>query len=99
MIRHGTQWVHSNKCNLLKSENLAHIYWTKGRRFKRRKGAKPLAGGYYFESNRVLNMYKKHLITIEEFYKMQSLQEIEDARAKNKSRKNKRYAKAKSSKN
>ena len=93
------QWVHSNKCNLLNSKNLSFIYWKKGNRFKRRVGAKPLAGGYYFESTRKLRAYERHLISINDFYQMQALQSIEEAKRNNKKKAKQSNAKAKNSKN
>ena len=91
------KWAYSNKCNLLKSDNLAFIYWVKGVRFKRRNGAKKLGAGYYFESDRRLRAYERHRLTINEFYKMRTLQDIKDA--KDAKRKKGRNAKAKNSKN
>lgn len=84
MRTNAQQWAHSNKCNLLKSKNLAFIYWAKGVRFKRKKGAKPLAGGYYFESARELRAYKKHLMPINEFYRLEALQTIKQAKSDHK---------------
>ena len=99
MRTNAKQWAHSNKCNLLKSNNLAYIYWAKGVRFKRRKGSQPLAGGYYFETTRRLKVYEKHLLPINEFYKMKSLQDIESARKANKKKGKSKNERIESSKN